>query len=214
MNPFSNNKNKSTEDAKSKSAKSPDKKTVVDSKSQSEKNTSTTNSLNPVPILKKSTTLNDDMIKSNAQSSINKVSTDNNNNNTSKVTTDKYGGKITKNEEAMKALNPGHPDAIVDIKISLSESQLETDLSKNSYNQLLPQELTSKQKKSKVILASTFNNKYSIWTWTRDQGTCSGRLKPIIEMQLETTGTSTDLVISGFTCIPISFNGKWLWIKV
>ena len=164
---------------------------------------------NPPSILKRSST--EGANSNSTPATVNQTTKGKIDNPDTKVAVDPKLGKNAKLEETIKPLNP---DAIVDIKISLSESPIESDLSKNGYIQLLPNDISSRQRKNKAVLASTFSNKYSLWTWTREQGVCSGRLKPIIEMQLETTGTSTDLVICGFTCIPEKINGKWLWIKV
>eukprot|EP01036_Dinobryon_divergens_P023156 gene23156-31475_t len=124
-----------------------------------------------------------------------------------------------KNADCIKALSVDIPEAIVDIKVSLAEQPIESELSRNGYIRLMSETAeipTIKRGNSKISTPesiSTFSNKYSIWAWKRNQGTCSGRLKPIIDIILENSGLSTELVISGYTCDPIAINGQWLWIK-
>lgn len=120
-----------------------------------------------------------------------------------------------KNADCIKALSIDIPDAVVDIKVSLADQPIESELSRNGYTRLMSETAdvqtvkkgNSKQNTPDSI--STFSNKYSIWVWKRNQGTCSGRLKPIIDIILESSGLSTELVISGYTCDPVSINGQW-----
>jgi hypothetical protein len=118
---------------------------------------------------------------------------------------------INKRKEVVKALNAGISGAIVDIKASL-DGPLEGELSRNGYTRLLDSG-GPKTRSSRRNMSDTLENKVSLWTWNRSQGTCSGRLKPIIDMQLSSEGMSTDFVISGYTCDPVSISGQWLWTK-
>jgi hypothetical protein len=116
--------------------------------------------------------------------------------------------------EAVKALTGGIGDAIVDIKISANEQQ-EADLSRNGYVQLFQDKsaaLASRRSGTQVA-TSTFGNHCSLWTWSRSQGTCSGRLKPIIDVQLHSQPTSSEFVLAGYTCDSTPLSGQWLWIK-
>lgn len=81
-------------------------------------------------------------------------------------------------EEVTKALNPAIREAIVDIKASTDNT--ESELSRNGYTRLQDKQGTKKGKRHD----DTFDNKVSLWTWKREQGTCSGRLRPIIDIQL------------------------------
>eukprot|EP01032_Pedospumella_encystans_P016863 gene16863-19219_t len=116
--------------------------------------------------------------------------------------------------EALKALTGGIGDAIVDIRLSSSEQQ-EADLSRNGYVQLLQEKsvIATTRRSSTPVAASTFGNHSSLWTWSRSQGTCSGRLKPIIDVQLHNSSTSSDFVLAGYTCDTVQVSGQWLWIK-
>jgi len=110
--------------------------------------------------------------------------------------------------EAFKALAGGIPDAIVDIRVSSNEQQ-DSDLSRNGYEQLLQEGV----RKTNNSIISTFGNKSSIWVWRRSQGTCSGRLKPIIDIIFDSSSVSSDLVLTGYTCDPVTIAGYSLWIK-
>lgn len=111
-------------------------------------------------------------------------------------------------KEALRALMGGIMDAILDIRVSTSEAQ-ETDLSRNGYLQLLQEGV----KKSSSAASSTFGNKTSIWVWRRSQGTCSGRLKPIVDIILDPSAVSSELVLAGYTCDPIQISGQNFWVK-
>lgn len=102
----------------------------------------------------------------------------------------------------------------MDLRVSLAGQQLETDLKGNGYVQLLMENSDVSTKKvggkpAQPIVESTFTNKHSIWIWRRSQGTCSGRLKPIVDIHLESVDVSTEMVLSGYTCDPLSINGQW-----
>ena len=116
--------------------------------------------------------------------------------------------------EAVKALTGGIGDAIVDMRLSSSEQQ-EADLSRNGYIQLLQDKSggAAIRRSTSNVATSTFGNHCSLWTWSRSQGTCSGRLKPIIDVQLHSSPTSSDFVLSGYTCDSVPISGQWLWIK-
>eukprot|EP01031_Cornospumella_fuschlensis_P051500 gene51500-62981_t len=86
-------------------------------------------------------------------------------------------------KEALRALNGGLTDAIVDIHVSVTEQQ-EADISRNGYVQLL-QDTPGNMRRSSQGPTSTFGNKASLWIWRRSQGTCSGRFKPIVDIILE-----------------------------
>ena len=64
-----------------------------------------------------------------------------------------------------------------------------------------------------VVAQGTFGKGHSIWIWRAKQGTCCGKLKPIVDIQLESVSYSTAMVVSGYTCLPISLSGQWVWIK-
>jgi hypothetical protein len=117
-------------------------------------------------------------------------------------------------KEALKALAGGIGDAIVDLKLSSTEQQ-EADLSRNGYVQLFQDATGGKvtKRSGKNATSSTFGNHCSLWTWSRSQGTCSGRLKPIIDVQLHNSATSSEFVLAGYTCDIIPISGQWLWIK-
>ncbi|RYH19867.1 hypothetical protein EON65_25440 [archaeon] len=114
-------------------------------------------------------------------------------------------------KEALRALNGGLTDAIVDIHVSATEQQ-EADIARNGYIQLL-QDSTGSIRRSTQGPISTFGNKASLWLWRRSQGTCSGRFKPIVDIILESASVSSDLVLAGYICDPVPIAGQYLWIK-
>lgn len=114
-------------------------------------------------------------------------------------------------KEAKKALSGGSGDAIIDIRVSKTEQQ-EAELSRNGYVQLLHEQLGRIARTSKAD-ASTFGRNSSIWIFKRNQGTCSGRLKPVIDVQLFKANKSSDFVVSGYLCDPTAIFGQYLWIR-
>jgi hypothetical protein len=111
-------------------------------------------------------------------------------------------------KEALRALGGGIPDAIVDIRVSTNEQQ-DSDLSRNGYEQILQEGV----RKTNNNTISTFGNKSSLWVWRRSQGTCSGRLKPIIDIIFDSASVSSDLVLTGYVCDPNTIAGYSLWVK-
>lgn len=114
---------------------------------------------------------------------------------------------IGQSAEAFQALDEGDGDAIIDIRIS-TNSVNDIDLGNMGFEQLKPSDV-----KPDAGYQGTFGRSQSMWIWRRKQGTCSGRLKPIIDIQLDSSSTSSALVISGYICIPVSLSGQWVWIK-
>lgn len=114
-----------------------------------------------------------------------------------------------------KLLETGNPNVIVDIKVSNNLTQ-NADFIRIGYEQIVP---------SNEMIVSVLGNanagnqlgtfaKYqSIWIWRKKQGTCNGRLRPILDIQVDNSSTSSALVLSGYTCINESISGQWLWIK-
>lgn len=116
--------------------------------------------------------------------------------------------------EASKALSGGNDDAIVDIRVSINEQQ-EFELSTAGYVQIQQEPLSVGGARRPVAPqgTSTFGNKSSLWIWRRSQGICSGRLKPIIDIILDATGASSELVISGYSANPNLIAAQTVWIK-
>eukprot|EP00981_Chlorochromonas_danica_P008825 scaffold2312_cov165-Ochromonas_danica.AAC.65 len=111
--------------------------------------------------------------------------------------------------EVARALSGGIADAIVDMRCSVNEQQ-ETDLSRNGYVQLLQD---SGGVRRSMQTSSTFGNRSSLWVWRRSFGTCSGRFKPIVDIMLDSSSVSSDLVLAGFVCDPTPIAGQYLWMK-
>ena len=110
---------------------------------------------------------------------------------------------------ASKALKRGSGDVIVDMQVS-DNGPLDSKLASQGYIQLLPD---PSQTQGRSASAGSFGRGQSIWIWKISQGTCCGRLKPIIDITLDTSSVSSALVISGYTCLGIPISGQWIWIK-
>lgn len=122
-----------------------------------------------------------------------------------KVSCDDFVGFILgQTLDAFKALKTGNGEAIVDIKICNSVA-LKADLTANEYAQITVDNSSNK---------NTFGKNESLWIWKRKQGTCAGRLKPIIDIQLFNSSISSAMVLSGYTCVSESVSGgQWMWLK-
>jgi Ca2+-binding EF-hand superfamily protein len=107
--------------------------------------------------------------------------------------------------DAVKAIDPGNPETILDIKVTNSVAQ-DMELSNEGYTQVLPLANGNKQ-------VGTFGRSQSMWIWRRKQGTCGGKLKPVIDVQLEDFSYSSAMVASGYICLPLSISGQYVWIK-
>eukprot|EP01035_Chromulina_nebulosa_P017446 gene17446-22998_t len=111
-----------------------------------------------------------------------------------------------------------HSDCIVDIKISISSAN-DSELLRIGYEQIVPDIETWRLLGNNAISTKdyaqlgSFGKNQSIWVWRRKSGTCSGRLKPIIDIQLDSSYSSTALVISGYNSIPTPLANQTVWIK-
>ena len=112
--------------------------------------------------------------------------------------------------DAIRRLVPSNDDIIVDVQASTTVAQ-EVDLKKAGYTQLIP-DLTSMPGVS-LATHGSFGNGQSLWSWKYKQGTCGGRLRPVVDIRLESFKTSSDLVLLGYTCLTTSIAGQWIWIK-
>lgn len=112
--------------------------------------------------------------------------------------------------EAIRQLESGNGEVIVDIKISTG-AEKEAELKRNGYTQVLP--AASALAGIDPATFGSFGRGNGIWIWKRRQGTCSGRLKPIIDIQLDASATSSSSVLIGYSCIPLSVAGQFVWIK-
>jgi len=113
--------------------------------------------------------------------------------------------------DAASALQTGDPNVIVDLKISVNRAA-EADLQQQGYTCLLPQFASTIGALDRAAFGS-FGRGQSIWVWKRGQGTCGGRLKPIIDIQLDTHSTSSSLVLGGYICLGTAVGGQHVWIK-
>jgi hypothetical protein len=116
--------------------------------------------------------------------------------------------------EAKAILEGPDPKVIVDIKVSNSR-EFDAILNKQGYIHVSADsgnESTKGQSVDDLSLGS-FGRGNSIWIWRRMQGTCSGRLKPIVSIQLEQTSESTVLVLGGYTCLTVPIAGQYVWIR-
>jgi hypothetical protein len=112
--------------------------------------------------------------------------------------------------DAARAVDVGDPEVILDVKVSSSRAQ-EDDLARQGYVQILPDFKKVAQTHQRVD--GSFGKGNSVWIWKRKQGSCAGKLKPIIDIQLLDSHPSSIMVISGYTCLSVPISGQWIWIK-
>jgi len=112
--------------------------------------------------------------------------------------------------DAAKAVDVGDPEVILDMKVSCSRAQ-EDDLIRQGYQQILPDFKRVAQAHQRV--EGSFGKGNSVWIWRRKQGSCAGKLKPIIDIQLTESQPSSTMVISGYICLSVPVSGQWVWIK-
>ena len=128
-----------------------------------------------------------------------------------KVTVDDFVEFVVgQSAEAARHLNVGNNEVLVDIKTSNRPEQ-ELELKKAGYAQVIP-DLTGIAG-ADISVHGSFGNGASLWIWKCKQGTCNGRLKPIVNVQLNKQRVSTDMVLLGYTCLPVPISGQYLWIK-
>jgi len=130
-----------------------------------------------------------------------------------KVSLDDFCGFMSgRSTEATGVLNSGNGDVIVDIQIS-NTSQQDSELMRAGYTQGIPTELGGQETKYDVSTQGSFGKGESIWIWRRKQGTCSGRLKPIVDIQLGENAATSSMVVAGYTAVKGSLAGMKLWIR-
>jgi len=104
-------------------------------------------------------------------------------------------------------------EVIVDIKLSSSGVQ-DAELLRYGYVQIIPDfGLPNQGRPPDFASIGTFGRGQSMWVWRRKQGTCSGRFRPVIDIQLDAGATSSAMVLSGYVCVPVPVSGQWLWVK-
>lgn len=100
----------------------------------------------------------------------------------------------------------GSKEVIIDVKLSNSGVQ-DAELLRHGYIQIIP-DFGGNNKPVDFASVGTFGKGQSMWVWKRKQGTCSGRLKPVIDMQLSQESTSSAMVLSGYVCVNIPVSGN------
>lgn len=112
--------------------------------------------------------------------------------------------------EAIRGLSTGNENTIVDM--TLSAVTMDEELNRLRYAKIAP-DMGGKAAPTDPNYGS-FGKGVSLWVWRHRQGTAFGRLKPIIDIQLDDSSSYAPLVISGYTCLatPVS-SGQYLWIK-
>jgi len=110
--------------------------------------------------------------------------------------------------EAIKQLKSGNGEVIVDVKVSTTPVQ-DAALRAQGYTIVLPDS-------SFGVLGQdhgSFGKGYSLWIWRRKQGTCSGRLKPIVDIQLDSSSPSSNSVLVGYQSVSTPLGSYCVWIK-
>jgi hypothetical protein len=131
-----------------------------------------------------------------------------------KVSTDDFIKFIASQSIAIDpatVLQSGNDKVIVDLKISNNRT-MEADLQQQGYVCLFPEFAATVNAVDRAAFGS-FGRGQSIWIWRRSQGTCGGRLKPIVDIQLDANSANSALVLSGYTCLNIPVSGQYVWVK-
>ena len=113
--------------------------------------------------------------------------------------------------DAHTVLTSMNGDCIVDIKLSTNRA-MEAELQQQGYTCVTPNFAANVGALDKAAFGS-FGRGQSMWIWRRLQGSCSGRLKPIVDIQLDANYQSSALVLSGYTCCNTPISGQYVWIK-
>ena len=123
-------------------------------------------------------------------------------------------GEAAAEETAVDAaelrLNRLAPEAIIDLRLSNSRPADE-EIMRRGFTQLLPDTRTAGY--AVATSSGSFGRGQSLWLWRQRQGSMRGRLKPIIDIQLNSLGVSSGLVLAGYTCLSAQVSGQWVWIK-
>jgi hypothetical protein len=102
------------------------------------------------------------------------------------------------------------PETIIDIRIS-NTMPGEEELIKKGYSQLLPDVRSAGF--SVQPDTGTFGRGQSLWVWRLKQGTMDGRLKPIVDIQLNSLSVSSVMVMAGYSCLSTQVSSQWIWVK-
>jgi calcium-binding protein CML len=135
-----------------------------------------------------------------------------------KVSVDDFVGFISgQSREATKILASGNPKTIVDVRCSSGSASvraaMDAEYLRQGYTQILPKDMGGPAVRFEVGKHGSFGSGESLWIWRREQGTCSGRFRPIIDIQLTEKIAQPGLVLNGYTAIRGSFTGRRMWIK-
>lgn len=107
-------------------------------------------------------------------------------------------------------LNKTPSEAIIDLKLSSTRASDE-ELLKKGYTQLLPDVRTAGY--SIAADSGSFGRGQSMWIWRHKQGSVGGRLKSIVDIQINSLSVSSAFVLAGYVCLPVQVSGQWVWIK-
>ena len=102
------------------------------------------------------------------------------------------------------------PEALVDLRLSNSRA-VDEELLRRGYAQLLPDVKTAGY--SVAADSGTFGRGQNLWIWRKRQGTMDGRLRPVVDLQLNALSPSSAMVLAGYTCLSVQVGGQWLWIR-
>ena len=79
------------------------------------------------------------------------------------------------------------------------------------YTQVVPK--LQQGQKYDVAKHGSFTQGESLWFWRRKQGTCSGRFRPIIDIQLTNKEPSRHMVVNGYTALRGRIAKMCVWVK-
>ena len=127
-----------------------------------------------------------------------------------RVAEDESSEEAPPEKESWLQLSRVEPEAVVDLRLSSSRTADE-ELLRRGYSQLLPDIRTAGY--SVAADSGTFGRGQNLWYWRKRQGTADGRLRPVVDLQLNNLSPSSAMVLAGYTCLSVQVGGQWLWIR-
>ena len=113
--------------------------------------------------------------------------------------------------QAIKGLsNQGSDEMVIDL-VGSDSPDLDVELERIGYKRVVPE--GGIPTGGDPATYGSFGKGQSLWLWRQKQGNASGRLKPIIDIHLESGATSSAMVLSGYTALKVKIGGYTLWIK-
>ena len=100
--------------------------------------------------------------------------------------------------QAIKGLNGSGSDEMIIDLVGSDSPELDAELERTGYKRVMPEGGIPAGSDASF---GSFGKGQSLWFWRQKQGNASGRLKPIVDIHLEKSSTSSAMVLSGYTAL-------------